>query len=621
MIYLTLRFLFESHGYLRITKFTLFQVISKKLTDTPCRVELDKGEFCTARFTWSANTPLETVSWYRAMILEVIRKRGGARKQGKVIKYLVQFVDYGNVAEVDVKYVRPLPAKFQLLPAQSIPCFLPELEPMSQDVVSGNDANLCDVDEEDDDTPYRGQYSREAAEAFKDLVSDERIYLSVEGEVVPLHYGYRGDVKVEDELQKFRNSSLPVTIADIVDGYVVNLVTEYVNAGHADRIFNLDAGMHAPISSAAIEARMTKVDSTLAQLDDGRESTISIKSFNSDISSDVDSDTLSSFDPMSDDYNSETNLIDHDKDDVGQAVYGQKISQRTLCRFYSRGRKCYKGDKCPYLHQKKSDFHSVQSEQAMIAENKPPTPTNDMPIIAQVTSVLTPFHFWAQILPQSINPGEIEMECEVKDPLTQLTEKMNAVYKFKGFRECKYYPAIGEIVAVKSRVGNEDFRRSRVTETDDVGDGMCKVFHLDYGTFEEVHEKALRVMDPNFVKELPFQAQEMFLADIRPSYQTFTEPVYVGSEEVRRNDEAAIAKDFFVERVTGIWLIAKVIERIPEGPLQVHLWDPSGEESRDWMSINKELVDRGFAESVHPLPEELTTDCGTLASSNYQDSD
>ena len=601
-------------------------MISNKLSEVPCKIEFSIGEFCAARYTWEACTPHEAVSWYRAMVLQVIRKK----KAGKVIKYLVQFLDYGNVEEVDVKFIRPLPAKFQLLPAQAIPCFLPEIEPKEggNDVITSpaDDVNVLDIDEDDDDTPYRGQYSPEAARAFVDLVFNERVYLSVGGEVVPLHYGYRADVQVSesDALLQFRNNSLPVTIADIADGIVVNLVTEYVKFGHADRIFNLDAGVYVPdpISSAAIEDRMKGVESTLAQLEEERGSTITMQSLGSELSSDIDSETLSTFDPMSEDYHSDNNLVDHDRDDVGQAVYGQKISQRTLCRFFSRGRRCYKGDKCKFLHQKKSDFHSIQSEQAMIAENKPPTPTNDMPIITQVTSVLTPFHFWAQILPHNINPGEIEMECDVKDPLTQLTEKMNSVYKFKGFRECKYYPAIGEIVAVKSRIGNEDFRRSRVTETDDVGFAMCKVFHLDFGTFEIVHEKALRVMDPNFIKELPFQAQEMLLADIRPSYSTSSEPVYVGTEEIRQNDEATVARDFFMERVTDKWLIAKVIERVPEGPLRVHLWDPSvGEDSRDWKSINRELVDRGFAESVHPLPEELTTDCGTLASSSYQDSD
>ena len=104
-----------------------------------------------------------------------------------------------------------------------------------------------------------------------------------------------------------------------------------------------------------------------------------------------------------------------------------------------------------FLRQKKSDFHSEQSERAIAVDNKPPNPTNDMPIIVQVTSVVTPFHFWAQILPHDISPGDIEMNDEVQDPLSALTRKMDAMYRIQGYRECKYYPAIGEIVAVKSR--------------------------------------------------------------------------------------------------------------------------------------------------------------------------
>ena len=61
--------------------------------------------------------------------------------------------------------------------------------------------------------------------------------------------------------------------------------------------------------------------------------------------------------------------------------------------------------------------------------------------------------------------------------------------------------------------------------------------------------------------------------------------------------------------------VAKVIEKTPEGSLCVHLWDTSTD---SWSSVNKQLVERGFAESLHPLPDELTTDCGTLASSSFQ---
>ena len=134
-------------------------------------------------------------------------------------------------------------------------------------------------------------------------------------------------------------------------------------------------------------------------------------------------------------------------------------------------------------------------------------------------------------------------------------------------------------------------------------------------TFEIVHEKSLRVMDPVFIKDLPFQAQEMFLADVRPAYPIDAEPVFVGTEEVDRGSEAAAARDFFLGKVTGKWMIAKVIERRPGGPLCVHLWDCSTD---NYVSINKELVREGYAESVYQLPDELTTDCGTLASSSYQ---
>ena len=605
----------------------LSEMISSKLAVSSCKVEFDKGDFCVAKYT----CPEGSVSWYRALVLENFKKSSTR----KVYKYMVLFIDYGNVEEVVVLNVRPLPAKFSRLPAQSIPCYLPEIQALPPDDKTTvgeeeEDEFETDSDDEDDDSPItRCQYSRLARTAFSDLILNERVYLNVRGDVVPLYYGYRKDVQVanDEALFQFLNSSLPVSIVDRVDNVPVNIADEFVREGHAERILNLDFGVeHAdldPTLSAAIEDRMKNVEAKLAAMKMGRSSPLTMAAPNSELSSEVDSETMStfdpmsSFDPMSEDFHSETNLADHDKDDVGTAVYGQKLERRTLCKFFSRGRKCYKGSQCRFLHQKKSEFNSLQSEQAMvIQENKPPTPTNDMPVIVQVTSVLTPFHFWAQILPHDINPGAIEQENSVGDPLTELTKKMNSMYRYKGYRETKYYAAIGEIVAVKSIDGNDNYRRSRVTETDEVGEGMCKVFHLDFGTFEIVHEKSLRVMDSAFIKELPFQAQEMFLADVKPAYPIDTEPVFVGTEEINRENESAAARDFFLDKVSGKWMIAKVIERRPGGPLCVHLWDCSTD---NYISINKELVKEGYAESVYPLPEELTTDCGTLASTSYQD--
>ena len=589
-----------------LEKKSLSQMISSKLAVTSCSVELAVGEFCAACYNFK-----DAKSWYRAVVVNAMRRKK------KVFKYMVLFVDYGNVEECDVKAVRPLPTQFLQLPAQAIPCYLPEIQAKPADTSIVVSSDFEEYEDVEDDSPFRGQYTREAATAFRNLVLEERVYLSVEGEGVPLHYGYRKELEDTDTLLQFRNSTLPVSIADRVSGDLVNLAEEFIKQGlHADRIFTMNYSMYEdPVDPEVLEEKMSRIRSQMDTLEEGRASPLDFLQPNSELSSDVDSETLSSFDPMSEDFKSDSNLVDHDRDDVGAAVYGQTLSKRTLCRFFSRGRVCYKGRDCRYLHQKKSDFHSEAAEQAMVVDNKPPSPTNDMPIIALVTSVISPFHFWAQILPHDINPSAIGADCEVADPLTELTRKMCSVYRFRGYRECKYYAAIGEVVAVQSKVADGDFRRARVTETDYVGEGMCRVFHLDYGIFEVVHEKALRVMDPSFIKELPFQAQEMFLADVRPAYRTDREPVFVGDKEVPLDDaESKQARQFFLDCVTNKSLIAKVIEKTREGALCVHLWDCS---ETTWTSINKGLVDRGFADSVHPLPEELTTDCGTLASSSY----
>ena len=146
----------------------LSEMISSKLAVTSCRVEFDIGEFCVAKYT----CPAGSISWYRALVLEVYRK-GSTRK---VYKYVVLFVDYGNVDSIDVQHVRPLPDKFSKLPAQSIPCYLPEIQALSPEdtktVVEEDEEGEfeSDSDEEDDSPITRCQYSRAAREAFSNLI-------------------------------------------------------------------------------------------------------------------------------------------------------------------------------------------------------------------------------------------------------------------------------------------------------------------------------------------------------------------------------------------------------------------------------------------------------------------
>ena len=331
--------------------------------------------------------------------------------------------------------------------------------------------------------------------------------------------------------------------------------------------------------------------------------------------------SLSSWDPMSQDYNSTSNLVDHDLDDLNQAMFGEKLSYRRLCKFFSRGKVCYKGDACKFIHQKKTDFFSERNATAIIIENKVIAPLCDMPIMISITSVRTPFHFWAQILPQNTAP-DMSMDTPINDPLTDLTQKMTSHYRLRGYKECRYYPAIGEIVAVKSLEGNGCFRRARVVETDEVSHKKCEVFHLDYGTFEIVPESSLRNMDVQFIKELPYQCQEIFLADIEQAYrEIMDEPLTIGANEVSPKDDAERSKEafnYFTKQVEGKWLVAKVVEQSPEGALYVHLWDCTDDYG---VLINKNLVDKGFAKPLHPLPTELNTDCSTLFSSSSQGDD
>ena len=129
-------------------------------------------------------------------------------------------------------------------------------------------------------------------------------------------------------------------------------------------------------------------------------------------------------------------------------------------------------------------------------------------------------------------------------------------------------------------------------------------------------------MDVQFIKELPYQCQEIFLADIEQAYrEIMDELLTIGANEVSLKDDAERSKEafnYFTKQVEGKWLVAKVVEQSPEGALYVHLWDCTDD---DGFLINKNLVDKGFAKPLHPLPTELNTDCSTLFSSSSQGDD
>eukprot|EP00116_Pleurobrachia_bachei_P010321 sb/3470583/ len=195
-----------------------------------------------------------------------------------------------------------------------------------------------------------------------------------------------------------------------------------------------------------------------------------------------------------------------------------------------------------------------------------------------------------------MNPGMLEhAQTQVDDPLTVLTEQMNDHYKYLGTRDTKHYPAIGEIVAAPdSNTGS--YRRSRVVETDEAGEKSVRVFHLDFGTFDTIKENRLRLMHEKFLEDMPFLAQEMFLADVQPL-------------------QVEGGKEYFMETITDRWLVAKVVDRSRDGSMRVHLWNC---ESEVPTSINRGLVENNYATQIHELPGELTTDCSVYPSStNY----
>lgn len=239
-----------------------------KLSDTQRsdgrKMEFAKGDFCAAKYAITDASNATSVVWYRAMVIEVIRKLSTK----KVFKYVVVYVDYGNVEEVQVKCVRLLPARFLALPAQSIPCYLPEIQPRST-----NSTELESEDDEEDTVTYRGRYDRSATTSFRDLILNKRVYVSVleQGDIVtPMYYGYDKDRTQEKDcgtLLGLRSRCLPVTMGDQVKNKMVNIPLQLVNSGHADLTIDLGANSDShrltevtcPVSSCVINDDISRL--------------------------------------------------------------------------------------------------------------------------------------------------------------------------------------------------------------------------------------------------------------------------------------------------------------------------------------------------------------------------
>jgi hypothetical protein len=478
------------------------------------------GSFCAAFYDADEH-------WYRAQIVDW-------NKDDDNDPVSIKYVDYGNHSSVHFSMLQPLRAEFAELPICARQCHLAMIHPHTsiQDKVSES-------------------WSCDAADEFKKLVNMQSLYTVVLME------------SSEDSV-----CSLPVILQDCQnDGCIIN--KRLVELGYAVTFSPVDFSLYV-VQRNEQEVLSAPQDQNKQNLKDDKDSHEGYLCTEQlvpvlDLSNHMDNNVMNDWDPMSEDYFSETNNLYHDDEDACYAVTGYKPQdEKRLCKFYAQGRRCFKGETCLKEHSYPHPDGWTTDKECMFTDafSKLVLPDVQDEILLQVTCITKVNMFYAVICdgcPSSsdkvhIRRIDVEGEESEEETLLTLNNFLNEERNVKALKRCAVTPALGQIVAARfSKDGR--FYRARVV---DYSDGKVNVFYVDFGNKEWVNESDVRNIERKYL-HLPFQATDCVLANV---------------DDVSESMEA---KNFFENLVYNKTLHARVIAQLRHlSRLEVLLWDENG---------------------------------------------
>ncbi|XP_053377529.1 uncharacterized protein LOC123530424 isoform X4 [Mercenaria mercenaria] len=295
---------------------------------------------------------------------------------------------------------------------------------------------------------------------------------------------------------------------------------------------------------------------------------------------------LEKWNPMEEDFLSKRNSYKIDIDDAGVATTGYKAKdEERLCKFFSTGRDCWRGERCPFRHiHVESGITYDQEPVYAISDNQRDfLPQTGSWVAIEISTILSPSHFYA-ILP--LGSKSLDATCSEpekpdtgafgvsgsEETLDDLLDALNTEYKKRPAHDGSLLlRAIGEIVVARFSL-DQSWYRARIIE---VTEEKVKVFFVDFGNTEWLPEEEVTDIKPEFL-HLPFQAVECFM-NVEPK-----------ANEKWTKD----ARVVFRELVDGKTLVGHIKSRSWNGCLWVELYDTSTEED---VNVGEELVERGHA--------------------------
>lgn len=450
--------------------------------------------------------------WYRAQIIDW-------NEDNNSDTVIIKYVDYGNKSSVHFSMLQPLRAEFTELPICARRCHLAMIRPMTstEDKISKS-------------------WSHEATELFKCLVNMESVYLVIL-------------MESNDDTM----SSLSVILQDCQkDGYPIN---EFIVEHGYAVIFS-------PVDHSSSIAQKREQDQNAQNPKTDNDSHDDSLCKEQLCAVDVSSD----WNPMAEDYYSETNTLYHDDEDACYSVTGYKPQdENRICKFYARTGRCYKGETCLKEHVYAHPDGWTTDRECMFTDaiTKLVLPDIQDEIMLQVTYITKVSMFYAVICNECQSSSDKvqikridvkEEDVEKDETLVTLNDYLNEELNVKALKRCTVMPALGQIVVARfSKDGR--FYRARVMDYSDVE--IC-VFYVDYGNKEWVSESDIREIEPKYL-HLPFQVIDCVLANV---------------DDV---SESLDAKKFFASVVYNKTLHARVISRLCHlSRLEVLLWDDEG---------------------------------------------
>jgi hypothetical protein len=461
--------------------------------------------------------------WYRAQIVDW-------NEDNNSDTVIIKYVDYGNQSLVHFSLIQPLRAEFTKLPICARRCRLAMIHPPA----STEDKILK-------------SWPREATNFFRSLVNMESVY------VVIL-------MESDDDSMP----SLSVILQDCQNDDLLIINDSIVEHGYAVRLSPID-------SSVFVEQKMDQDQNAQhPETDDSHDDSLRKEQH-------CLSDASSHWNPMAEDYYSETNTLHHDNEDACYAVTGYKPrDENRICKFYAREGRCFKGETCQKEHMYPHQGGWTTDREYMFTDSitKLVLPAVQDEIMLQVTFITKVNMFYAVICDEyqrssdKVQVKRIDVEedgeetGEQDETLLTLNNYLNEEHNVKALKRCTVLPALGQIVVARY---NKDGHFYRARVVDYSGEEKICVFYVDYGNKEWVNECDIREIEPKYL-HLPFQAIDCVLANV---------------DDVT---ESADARSCFASMVYNKTLRARVIARLCHlSRLEVLLWDDRGSDIGAYM--------------------------------------